>query len=98
MTDAGRVVSSMAAKSSGEYIDIHPDGTEEWVVHNIYHSGDAALFAVRSGLEIRIDDQTGPNAWVAHVFHVTNTQYLRLKDWSGASQNMGYDGVCTNGS
>ena len=97
MTDAGRVISLVAAVGSGIAIEIKPDGTEEWVVHNIYHSNNAALYIVRGGLEIRIDDQEGSNAWINHVFHVKNEQFLKLKDWSGGSQNLGYDGVCTHG-
>jgi len=98
MTDTGRAVSLIASVGSGEAIDIRPEGSEEYVVHNIYHSAAVGLYMVRGAVELKLDDQAGSDAWAAYVFHVTNVQFLRLKDWSGAQQYLGYDGVCTHGS
>jgi hypothetical protein len=82
--------------SNNAFLDIQAGSGEEWVIHNLY------LPAFTNGYELhwydgttseKIDTLSGSlyNA----MAHVTNTRRLRVKNVSGVSQNLGFDGVQT---
>ena len=82
--------------ANNSYLDVQAGASEEWVIHNLY------LPAFTNGYELewydgstaqKIDTLSGSlyNA----MFHVGNTRRIRVKNVTGSSQNLGYDGVQT---
>jgi len=91
----GDVKSDLQSVANGNYLDIRPPSGEEWVIHNIYHSDDAELYFSNGTDEIRFSSHSGEGGWIGYFFHVTNSHYLRVKNVSGATALIGYDGVQT---
>lgn len=82
--------------SNNAHMDVQATSSEEWVIHNLY------LPPFANGYELewydgstaqKVDTLQGPlyNA----MFHVTNTRRIRVKNVTGSSQNLGFDGVQT---
>jgi len=94
----GYVSSSAANTASGSYFTVQPAGSAEWVIHNIYCGDSATIYfgsgtATTAGAPIYSVNSSG---WVTGVFvHVTNANYLMIKNISSASAVYGYDGVIT---
>ena len=91
----GDVKSNLSSISDGAYLDIQPPSGEEWVIHNIYHEDDCELYFSDGTNEILISSHSGNGGWLGYWFHVTNSRYLRVKNVSGSSALIGYDGVQT---
>jgi hypothetical protein len=82
--------------ANAAWLDIQAASGEEWVIHNLY------LPTFTDGYELewydgstaqKIDTLSG--SLYGCVFHVTNTRRLRVKNVTGSSQNLGWDGVQT---
>lgn len=95
----GDKIQALESIAAGEDLTIQPTEGEEWVVHNVYHEGAAALYIVRGegseAVECLIDSDTELGAWTGQFFHVTNTQYLKVKNNEVAAAVLGHDGVQT---
>jgi len=92
----GDVKSAITFLGSGQAVDIQPPGTEQWVLHNIYHP-DSVSIDFWNGLDktIRFDQRTGKGALAKFNFHLRSDNRIRVVNDSLASQNIGYDGVQT---
>lgn len=75
------------------YLDIQPSSGDEAVIHNIYVDGSVEVYVSDDTNEIKIGDYTDSLLYFA--FHVTNSQFLRVKNTSGGSLYIAYDGVKT---
>lgn len=95
----GYVSSSSAPVATGAYLTIQPAGAStEWVVHNIY-CGAAALVYYGSGTASSACApiySLSSSGWVTGIFsHVTNTQFLMIKNTGSASAVYGWDAIVT---
>lgn len=92
----GDVKNSLQSVAAGAVLDIKPPSGEEWVIHNIYyHAGPVEINIFNGTLTIKADtDQTAGGRFGA-VYHVTSTQWLQIKNTSGAAIIFGYDGIQT---
>jgi len=75
---------------------IQPNGTEEWVIHNIEYGGAMELYRVSAAGSLLFDSDTGSGARLGYAFHVTLTQWLEMKNVSGGPVLIGYDGIVTH--
>jgi cytoskeletal protein RodZ len=92
----GDVKSGISSVASGEYLDIRPPSGEEWVIHNITHNGAVELYFTDGTNTIGpIDSDAGAGGWLNFNFHVTNSCWYRVKNVSGTTQLIGYDGIQT---
>lgn len=88
-------ISSVAATTG--VLDIRPATGVEWTVHNIYYNAGTTIeFYKTDGTNaIKFDSDTTAGARLGAVFHCTNTQWIQIKNTSGAAVLVGYDGVQT---
>lgn len=75
--------------------DIQPGSGAEWTIHNIYHADDVELYVYDGSNSLLFDSRTGQGAWLKYAFQLTNGYYLRIKNVSGASMIVAFDGVVT---
>jgi hypothetical protein len=92
---AGDVVADTASVANGNYMDIQPGAGAEWVIHNLYWADDTELYKYDGSNTIKFASNTGEGALINVFIHVTNGDYLRIKNTSGDSAICGYDGVIT---
>ena len=74
-------------------ITAQPAGTAEAVIHNIYHGGDCEIY-ISDGNATLFETLPGVGV-VARHYHVTNAEYLIIKNISGGAAGFRYDGVYT---
>lgn len=92
----GDVVANMAsAVANNATTNIQPGSGVEWVVHNVYYEGAVEFYIVNGANTIKIDNDTSSGARLGAVFHLNNTQYLQIKNVSGGSIDIAYDGIQT---
>ena len=92
----GDVVTGISSIASGAFLEIQPPTGEEWVIHNIYYSQGTVEFYKYDGVNtIKFDSDTSFGARLGAVFHVTNAQWIRVKNTAGSATIVGYDGVKT---
>jgi hypothetical protein len=77
-------------------LDIRPASGIEWTIHNIYYSQGTVEFYKTDGTNnIKFDSDTSNGARLGAVFHVTNSQWIQVKNTAGTATIIGYDGVQT---
>lgn len=88
------VVSDTQSIADTAYLTIQPGVGVEWSIHNIDFAGAVQISKYDGTDEVvfRIETAAGEYACVRHV---TNGQYLRVKNVSGGTLVIGYDGVQT---
>jgi hypothetical protein len=92
--DVKSAIASVVA-TTGTY-DIKPPVGEEWVLHNIYYNGGTVEFYRTDGVNsLRFDSDTTQGARMGIAYHVSNTQWLQIKNTSASAILVGYDGVQT---
>lgn len=91
----GQAVIDSATVADGSSIDIQPTGTENWVIHNILVPEDAEieLYFFDGSTSTKLESVTG-SYFDVHL-HVKNAKYYKVKNVSGGSIIIGYDGVIT---
>lgn len=92
---AGDVVSGISASvANNGFYDIQPSAGVEESVHNCYAGASIELYY--------FDGSTSVGPFDSHTvgivnqrFHCTNSRRVRIKNVSGAAQNLGFDGMQT---
>jgi len=91
----GDVKSGISSVADAGYLDVQPPSGEEWVVHNIYHEESVQLELYDGTNSLVFDSVTGKGIYAKFNFHVRNAVRIRVKNISGATKLIGYDGVQT---
>lgn len=92
---AGDVKADIQSIANNSHLTIQPASGEEYVIHNIFHASDVEITFYDGTNEITFDSDAGAGVWSGHFWHVTNVDYIRVKNTSGATQNIGYSGIQT---
>jgi hypothetical protein len=92
----GDVKSGISSVAAAAYLDIQPTGTEEWVIHNIYHESDIQLEFYDGTNSCVFDTDPGSGVYAKYAFHVKNAIRIRVKNTASAAKLIGYDGICTH--
>lgn len=93
----GDVAKNLQSIAAGEYLDIQPSGTAEWVIHNIYHDYDVAIEVYDGSNSLIFDTDVGAGVYAKYAFHCTNVQRIRVKNTHvSAAKLIGYDGIVTH--
>ena len=92
----GYVSATSTNVASGTYFTFQPAGSQEVVVHNIY-CGASAMVYYGSGTATCVPIYSlSASGWITGIFtHVTNAEYLMIKNLSSASAYFAVDGVVT---
>jgi len=88
------VVVASTAITAGSTSTIRPGSSIEWIIHNIYLPtvSTTELYATDGANAILIDTSYG-GGWLNHFFHLTNAQYLEVKNTGATTIYMKYDGI-----
>jgi hypothetical protein len=80
------------------FLTIQPASGVEWIIHNIYIPPTAAveLYATDGTNDILMDLNQG--GYMGYFFHLTNAQYMKVKNVSGGTVYMKYDGIVSKSS
>lgn len=93
---AGDVYSGLsAAVANNSYLDINPGSGVEAVITNIFYEGAVEFYWYDGTNEIKFLSDASAGALLACSLHVKNGLRVRVKNVSGAAQEMGYDGLQT---
>ena len=92
----GDAVGNVLSVNAAAVLTIQPGAGIEWIVHNIFHAGEVELYVVKSTNELLFDDAAAKGSWSAYFFHVTNTQYFKVKNTNAGAKLIGYDGIVSN--
>lgn len=93
---AGDVFSGQSNVAAAAYLTIQPGAGTEAVVTNIVWDGSGVTLEFYNGTtSLVFDTDATAGGLLGTTFHVTNSQYLRVKNTTGAAINIGYDGVYT---
>lgn len=81
----------------GVSLSIQPGSDIEWVIHNIVYGGAVEIYMVDSvnGYSIKFYSDVSEGAMIGMVFHCTNSVHYAVKNVSGSTIYVGYDGVVT---
>lgn len=95
MTD-GDVFTGEGTIAAGEYLDGTPASGNEASIHNIYHEGSVSLERYNGLTGFTFDTDTDePGIYAFHIFHVTPTHRIRIKNLSGSAKWIAFDGMYT---
>lgn len=92
---AGDAVFYSGSIANNDYLTIQPAAGTEVIVQNIYYPAAVEIERGDGTNWIRFDADTTYGAKHDRVFRASNTQYLRVKNISGASVYIFADGVQT---
>lgn len=93
--DAKVLLSS--ALSTGQYLDLQPSGTEEWVIHNLYHDNTITLELFDGTNSAIVTTESGAGLLSNLQLHAKNATRPRVRNQSSSTGAfIGYDGVITH--
>ncbi len=92
--DSTKVISSMSSISNGNYLTIQPSVGVEWVIHNILANGNIELYKTDGANQILIASDF--ESLLMLRLHPNSTYYYEVKNISGATMYIGYDGIITS--
>ncbi len=88
------IVESFEGVANSGFMTIQATAGQSWMIVNIGSSGTSELYKYNGTDLIFFDDITTVGGVFANFkFFINDTNYLRLKNTSGASANMTFDGV-----
>ena len=91
---SGDAVRSIAQVTAGNYALVQPSAGIEWIIHNLFIPDGVAGIEVDAWdgtLSILLGTFSGPLLYCN--FHCTNTDYIRIKNTTAGTINLGYDGI-----
>jgi hypothetical protein len=93
MSVADAVVVASTSVAAGESLTIQPGTGIEWIIHNIYipSSVTVEMYVTDGENPILVDSNTG--GWLGFFFHLTNAQYMTIKNTSASTAYFKYDGI-----
>lgn len=94
---AGDVVTlAPTSVAAGAYLAIQPGVGIEWVLHNIYYSGQVTISKYDGVNDVTVDSDTSVGARLNLQLHASNAVYYRVHNTGSGSIFVSYDGVQTN--
>jgi hypothetical protein len=91
----GDVIADTVSEADDAYLDVQPAAGTDWVINNIYYAGAAELYKYDGTRAILFETTTAGGALLNVQIHVNNTDYLRIRNVSGDTAIVGYDGMIT---
>lgn len=94
----GDAVGDVQSIADGAFLDILPTGGAEWVLHNIIHEDTVELWVTdNAATPVSVVALTDPGRNVLGnlQLHAKADYYYRIKNISGATKIIAYDGFAT---
>lgn len=92
----GDVVSADATSvANNAYLDTAPGAGVEAVITNIFYAGAVEVYFYDGTNEILVLSDSASGSILNCSFHVTSTRRIRIKNVSGGTVRISYDGVQT---
>lgn len=91
----GDVQTAISSVANNAVLDIKPSSGVEWVIHNLLYGGAMELYKTDGTNSIKVDSDTSNGGRIGVYLHCTNTVWYQIKNVSGASAILSYDGVQT---
>lgn len=91
----GDIVIWKGTVANGAYLTCQPSAGNEVVIKNIYHSGSIEVSRFDNTNEAVFLVATGSGGLLSYTILVTNSDYLRIRNISGATIYIVVDGVQT---
>jgi len=95
MTSVGDVIADGDSIATTALLTVQPPAGEEWVIHNIYHASDVTLIKTDGAYAIEFDSEPGAGLYAKYAFHLTNTDYLTVRNDDAETMDIAFDGVVT---
>lgn len=83
------------SKANNDVLDMRPSSGVEWVIHNYVYSGGMELYKTDGTNSIKVDSDTTNGGRIGVYLHCTNAVWYQLKNVSGSTAFLSYDGVQT---
>lgn len=91
----GDVQTAIQNVANNALLDIKPSSGAEWVIHNISYGASMELYKTDGTNSIKVDSDSSAGGRLGVTLHCTNGVWYQIKNVSGASTNLSYDGVQT---
>jgi hypothetical protein len=91
----GDVQTAISSVANNALLDIKPASGVEWVIHNVLYGGAMELYKTDGTNSIKVDSDTTLGGRLGLALHCTNLVWYQVKNVSGASTILSYDGVQT---
>lgn len=91
----GDVVTDIQSIATTAYLTIQPGAGIEWVIHNIYFEADVTIERYDGTNALVFVTKASGGSLSFYDFHLTNGDYIRVKNTNAASKLISYDGVIT---
>lgn len=91
----GDVQTAISSIANNAFLDIKPASGVEWVIHNVLYNGAMELYKTDGTNSIKVDSDTTAGGRIGVYLHCTNAVWYQIKNVSGATAILSYDGVQT---
>ena len=91
----GDKVSSIYSASDDATLSMQPASGEEWTIHNLSWGGAMELYFTNGTTSILVGSSFSAGGRFNNYLNCTHTNYYQLKNVSGTTVGLGYDGVVT---
>jgi len=76
------------------YLTIQPSSGDGYMIMNIWASGEIEIYMFDGLNEVLVESiDTSPYALALYKYLVTNSHYMKIKNVSGGTANIGYSGM-----
>ena len=89
----GDTVADNASVASGSYLTIQPGSGAEWIIHNITWNDAVEVSTYDGTNECIFHTDTTKGGLFQTAFHLTNGDYMRVKNTAGTTKILHYDGI-----
>lgn len=98
MAAGDAVVVAPTSVNAGSSLTVQPGSGIEWIIHNVYVPTDATieLYRTDGSNPIKMDSNTG--GYLGFFFHLTNAQYMTIKNTGASAIYISYDGIVSKGT
>jgi hypothetical protein len=94
-TTPGSKVGAIQSVANNAVLTIQPAGQAEYTIHNIHYGGAVQLIFTDGTNTINSLSDSSAGGMFGYNFNVTNALYLTIKNVSGGTILIGFDGVIT---
>jgi len=91
----GDVYADLQSLADDAELTIQPAAGAEAVIHNAYYGGAVEFYRKDGTDTVMFESDAAAGARIGMCWHVTNGQYLTIKNVSGGAAIVGFDGVYT---
>lgn len=81
----GDAIVSGATLSGAQAWTLQPSGTEEWIIHNVYHGNDVDVRISSATGYVIAGSNSGEGSLAKYQWHITNSQYMVIKNTTSAA-------------